>query len=337
MEKDYTRTSPKIADSGKHERSKKHIDDAHEHEHEDHEQHQDGDLKEMHDGHIAAGKIVGEILKEMEEFVKPGAKLLDIANKIENMMKEKGGEPAFPTNLSLNSIAAHYTPTWNDETVFTEKDVLKVDIGAHVDGFVADAARTFCFNKDYDKLSEASKKALEEAIKLCTPGTKISDISAVIEDTIIGYGYKPIQNLTGHGVGQYIVHMEPTIPNIKHKSGKTLEEGMVIAIEPFATDGKGFVKDSQPIQIYRIYGMPTVRGPEARKLIEMSVEWMGLPFAERWIKMESQFKIRLALKELRDRGALHEYAPLKEAGDGMVSQWEHTIIIKDAPIVATAF
>jgi len=165
----------------------------------------------------------------------------------------------------------------------------------------------------------------------------ISDISAVIEDTIIGYGYKPIQNLTGHGVGQYIVHMEPTIPNIKHKSGKILEEGMVIAIEPFATDGKGHVKDTQPVQIYRVYGMPSVRGPEARKLLDMSLEWMGLPFAERWVKMESQFKIRLALKELRDRGALHEYAPLKEESNGFVSQHEHTVIIKDEPVVVTTF
>ncbi len=334
MEKDYTRTSPKIADSGKHDHSKKHIDD--EHQHEEHEQ-QDGDLKEMHDGHIAAGKIVGEVLAESENWIKPGAKLLDIANKIEQMIKEKGGSPAFPANLSLNALAAHYTPTYNDETVLTDVHVLKVDIGAHVDGFVADAARTFCFNSDYAKLTEASKKALEEAIKICKPGVLISDISDAIEDTIMSYGYKPIQNLTGHGVGQYIVHMEPTIPNIKHKSGKRLEEGMVIAIEPFATDGKGHVRDSQPVQIYRIYGMPVVRSQEARKLIDMSIEWMGLPFAERWVKMESQFKIRLALKELRDRGALHEYAPLKEEADGMVSQHEHTVIIKDEPVVVTKF
>ena len=335
MEKDYTRTSPKIADSGKHEHSKKHIEE--EHKHEEMQEHQDGDLKEMHEGHIAAGRIVGEILKGTEEFVKPEAKLLDIANKIENMIKEKGGMPAFPVNLSLNKIAAHYTPTYNDETVLTDSDILKVDIGAHVDGFVADAARTFCFNPDYLKLAEASKKALEEAIKLCKPGALISDISAVIEDTIVGYGYKPIQNLTGHGVGQYIVHMEPTIPNIKHKSSKTLEEGMVIAIEPFATDGKGHVRDTNPIQIYRMYGAPTVRSQEARKLIDMALEWMGLPFAERWITMESQFKIRLALKEIRDRGALHEYAPLKEDSDGMVSQHEHTVIIKDEPVVVTKF
>ncbi|MBI4162794.1 MAG: type II methionyl aminopeptidase [Candidatus Aenigmarchaeota archaeon] len=332
IEKDYTRTSPKIADAGKHEHSHAHIEEEREDELKDNKIEND-DYSDF----IKAGKIVGEILKETEEFVKPGAKLLDIANKIENMIRGKGGEVAFPVNLSLNTIAAHYTPTYNDETIVTEKDVLKVDIGAHSDGCVADAARTFCFNPDYDKLTEASKKALEEAIKLCKPGALISDISAVIEDTITGYGYKPIQNLTGHGVGQYIVHMEPTIPNIKHKSGKTLEEGMIIAIEPFATDGKGHVRDSQPIQIYRIYGMPTVRGPEARKLTEMSVEWMGLPFAERWIRMESQFKVRMALKELRDRGALHEYAPLKEDSNGMVSQHEHTVIIKDEPVVVTKF
>ena len=132
--------------------------------------------------------------------------------------------------------------------------------------------------------------------------------------------------------------MEPTIPNVKHMAGKKLEENIIIAIEPFATDGAGIVKDTSPIQIYRVYGGAAVRSPEARKIIELAIgEWTGLPFAERWITGMSAFNIRMGLKELRDRGLLHEYAPLRDQKDGMVSQWEHTIIVKDEPEVVTKF
>ena len=191
MEKEYARAThgkPIKEHHGEHKHTPTEKPHTHEHEH---EQIEDGrnDAEASGDefsGYIKAGKILGEVLAATEEFVKPGVKLLDIANKIENLIREKGAEVAFPANLSLNSVAAHYTPARDDTTVVGEKDILKVDIGAHIDGFVADAARTFCFNKDYLKLSEASKRALEEAIKLCRPGTNISEISTAIEDTISG-------------------------------------------------------------------------------------------------------------------------------------------------------
>src|SRR3989338_1172735 len=167
MEKEYARAAhgkPMKEHHGEH----KHVEKPYAHEHEEQADNETPD--DEFAGYVKAGKILGEVLAQTENFVKPGVKLLDIAVLIENMIREKGAEVAFPANLSLNSIAAHYTPTRDDPTVVGEKDMLKVDIGANFDGFVADAARTFCFNNEYLKLSEASKRALEEAIKLCRPG-----------------------------------------------------------------------------------------------------------------------------------------------------------------------
>src|SRR3989338_3795004 len=161
--------------------------------------------KEAMDKFIKAGKIASEVRESSKDLIKDGMMLADIAEKLEQMIIDKGGVPAFPLNLSINSQAAHYTPSKNDNTIFRSKDVLKVDLGVHVDGYVADTAYTLSFDPEKSKLIQASKEALKAAIDLCKPGEKISNISEVIEDTIKQYGYKPINNLSGHGVDRYIL------------------------------------------------------------------------------------------------------------------------------------
>lgn len=282
-----------------------------------------------------AGRITAEVLEAARDFVKPGARLLDIAERIEAMMREKGTEPAFPANLSLNSTAAHYTPPKNDATVVQDNDIIKIDIGAHIDGYAGDAAITICFNKDYEKMAEASQRALEEAIKECKPEARLSDLSDAIENTITGYGYKPVSNLTGHGIDRYQLHAEPQVPNVKTHSTYRLQENQVIAIEPFATDGAGRIKEAEQVFIYMLLKPAAVRNPDARTILNFAQQFNGLPFAERWLPIDSQIKLRIAMKELRERNAIYDYAVLKEVGGGMVSQFEHTVIIQDPPIVTT--
>ncbi len=293
---------------------------------------------ERRESFIKAGRIIGEVREETKKKIKPGMSLLELANWIEERTIEKGGFPGFPANLSINEIAAHSSPEVSDRTVLKDTDILKVDIGCHVNGWVADTAYTISFDKGKQPLIKATEKALDEALKLCTPGRKISEISTVIEETIKDAGFKPITNLTGHGLGQYVVHEEPAIPNVSFKSGAVLPEGGAFALEPFATDGAGKVKDSEQVLIFREGKPVALRNAEARKIQKWVEQFGGLPFPQRWIEQQvgiTGFKLRLALKELLDREALYGYPVLMEVGKGMVAQFEHSVLVEDKPIVIT--
>lgn len=285
--------------------------------------------------YIKAGKIAAEVRETSRNIVDVNERLIDIAEKIEALIREKGGEPAFPVNISINDIAAHHTPTKNDTDVIKENSIVKLDVGVHVDGYVGDTAVTINFNKDYDDLVKAAETALEEAVKIAVPDILISDIALTIEETIKGFGFKPVSNLTGHGINRYDLHTEPTIPNVSFSSNYRLKENQVIAIEPFATDGGGAVKDSENVFIFSLIEKRPVRNPDARKIIDFADSFNGLPFAERWIPIDSLFKVRIALRELRERGIVHDYNVLREIKGGMVSQAEHTLIISDPPIILT--
>ena len=285
-----------------------------------------------------AGKIISQVREETKNWIKPGMKLSEIANRIEDETRKGGGEVAFPANLSLNELAAHYTPTKDDEIVVKDGDVMKVDVGCHVDGFVADTAYTLCLNPEYKDLVKASENALNAAIDLATPGRVISDLSAAIEEEIKALGFTPISNLTGHGLGKFVVHKDPAIPNVKFTTQNRLEEGQAIAIEPFATPGNGRVVDTTEVLIFRLTEPKPVRNPASRKIIAFVEGFQGLPFAQRWVEQGldfSRFKIHLAMKELLDREILHGYPALREGSGGMVAQSEHSLIVSDPPIVFT--
>lgn len=293
--------------------------------------------------YIKAGKIAAEVREESAKIAKVSMPLLELAEKVESLVKEKGAEPAFPVNLSLNSFAAHYTPQHNDETKIKDGDVLKIDVGAHVDGYIADTAVTVDFGANKELL-DAAKAALDAAVGLVKPGALINDISHAIEEVIKSFGLKPIENLTGHGLDRYIEHKEPTIPNVALRNNQTLEEDQVIAIEPFATSGIGHVKDFPEVMIFSFAADKPVRSVDAKKIAAYVSRFNGLPFAERWLFTkeaaeagvpDSLFKIRLALRELVQRGVFYSYPVLREAKNSLVSQAEHTIIVRDEPIIIT--
>ena len=298
---------------------------------------------EILDKYIQAGKIAAEVREESAKLAKIGMPLLELAVKIEAMVLERGAEIAFPVNLSLNEFAAHYTPQSNDETKIKSGDVLKIDVGTHLDGYIADTAITVDFGNN-NKLLQASRDALNAAVDLVKPGVTIEKISTAIEETIKSSGFLPIENLTGHGLDRYVEHTEPTIPNVALRNNRTLEEDQVIAIEPFATNGAGHVKDTSEVMIFSFYEDKPVRSIDAKKLAAYALSFNGLPFAERWLLNkeatttgvpDSLFKIRLALRELVQRGVFYSYPVLRDAKGGLVSQAEHTIIVRDDPIIIT--
>ena len=298
---------------------------------------------EIIEKYIKAGKVAAQVREESAKIAKVGMPLIELAEKLEEMVRSAGCDPAFPVNLSINEFAAHYTPQQNDETKIKEGDVLKIDVGAHVDGYIADTAITVDFGKN-GELLKASREALAAAVDLVKPGAMISDISLKIEEVIKSFGFKPVENLTGHGLDQYVEHKEPSIPNVSIRNDRTLQDGEVIAIEPFATNGIGHVNDYPEVMIFSYAANRPVRSPDAKKIAEYTTRYKNLPFAERWLMTkdaekegvpQSLFKIRMALRELVQRGVFYSYPVLREAKAGLVSQAEHTIIVRDEPIIIT--
>jgi len=281
----------------------------------------------------------GEIAKQVREFIEPkikkGTPLLEIAELIENKIVELKGKPAFPTNLSINEIAAHYTPIVNDQT--KAHGLLKIDFGVHVDGFISDTA----FSVDLEnselnkKLIEASKTALENVLKKINKETRINEIGIEVEKTINKFGFNPIINLSGHGLEQYDLHAEITIPN--HDDLDTTKIGTrLCAIEPFATNGNGKIHDGIESEIFALIDDKTPRSNTAREILNFIIEeYQQLPFCTRWLIKEFGSKALIGIRELNRNGNLHNFPQLVETTKGIVSQAEHTILIEDNEVIIT--
>jgi len=193
-----------------------------------------------------AGKAVYSTLKKALDIVEPGMKIIDICNKLEENIIKEGAIPAFPVNISINWIAAHYTSPLFDNSLIPRSSLVKIDVGAHVDGYIADAAITINFNPEYEKLTQITLKALKTAIAKFRPNTNLSTIGNVISSVIKSSGYVPISNLTGHKITRYNLHAGKNVPNVPSFMLSKIEKNEVYAIEPFATDGKGWVIEGPP-------------------------------------------------------------------------------------------
>lgn len=278
---------------------------------------------EMRELYRKAGAILAEVLAEARGKVTAEARLLEVAEFVENSILSRGAKPAFPCNISLDRAAAHYTPSPKDELTFGES-MVKLDIGVHVDGYVADAAITIDLSGHPD-LVDASQAALDAALELITPGVSTSQIGAAIEDAITGYGYKPVSNLTGHGLSRYEAHADPAVPNKATEKGVILNEDDIIAIEPFATNGSGRISEAPINEIYGFSAHRPVRSPAARDLMQkITEEYKTLPFARRWLTGE---RAEYALMQLLRAGVVHRYPVLWETEGSLVSQAEHTVVV----------
>ena len=282
-----------------------------------------------------AGRIANQALKIGEKMIKPGEDMVVVLNKIEEFIFDEGGFPAFPPQISLNSVAAHFYP--DESYIFKEGDVAKLDVGVSVDGYVADNALTVDLG-DNAELVKASKDALNEALKLVKPGVKISDIGAKIQEVITSKGFSPVRNLSGHGLARFKIHASPSIPNIAVDHDAVLEEGMVIAIEPFASAGAGVVYESGNATIFTLIDEKPLRRPDSRKVLEEIKKYNGLPFSSvSLFKKFGKAKVLFALREMKQLQMLSEHPPLVDKDKGLVSQAEHSVIVLDNPIVYTKF
>ncbi len=260
-----------------------------------------------------AGKIAAQVLKEAGSCIKEDVPLLEVAQYAENRIKDMGGNIAFPCNISLNEIASHYTPD-DDILRFKKGDVVKVDIGVHIEGYIADTAKTVeVGTEDHIGLIRASKDALDKAILSIRDSVQTRTIGKVIEETITKQGFNPIKDLTGHSLEQYKLHAGISIPNYGSFFSHKIKTDMVFAIEPFATYGSGNIRYGRP----HIYSAGKARTKAHQAIMN---RFGSLPFARRWVPEMS----------IDDLKGLREYFELIESSGAIVAQSEHTVIVGES-------
>lgn len=280
-----------------------------------------------------SGRILRETREEMKTYVKENMLIIDICERTEGLIRAKGGKPAFPCNVSINEIAAHYTSPPNDMLRIPEGSTVKVDLGAHVDGYVTDTAFTASFNPEGRSMANTAEQALKTAIENIHGDMALGKIGGLIENTIKNRGFKPISNLTGHSVGRYLIHAGTSIPNVAQVSLTKLKTGEVYAIEPFVTlpEAVGRVDDGPQTTIYRLLKAKSVKNESAKKLLKyIESNFRTLPFAERWlIGVVLKAQHETAFKELFASKAVMSYPVFVEASKKPVAQAEHTVLLKD--------
>ncbi len=292
------------------------------------------DLKE-------AGKITAKLKKDAEQLVIVGERLFDIAETLEQMMEKEGARPAFPVNISINELAAHYTPSATDETEIPEDGLVKVDFGLIKGNGITDTSVTIDLGNKYGTLMKASKDALESAIKAVKPGVPVNDISKIIYDIIKDNGCKPISNLAGHKIEWMNLHAGIEIPNIPANEMYEFQVGDVFAIEPFVTtkEGAGYIKETDHVEIYSLFIPGNIRMRQSRKMLEYIIEnYKTMPFCERWLYKEFKSKLLLnsGIKEMLKARVLIAYPVLAEANSQPIAQFEETVVVtKDGCIPIT--
>ncbi len=286
-------------------------------------------LTDIPDDLINACKIASEAREFGKKLIVPGAKLLDVTEKIENKIIELGGRIAFPPQISLNHIAAHNYPTANDEVIFKDQ-ICKLDVGAHINGYIGDTATTVDLSGKNEVLIKAVEEALAAAISLAKPGVQLCKIGEVIHAAITKHGISPVRNLSGHGLGVYGIHEPPTVPNYNNGDTQILEKGELIAIEPFSTNGVGLVQEGTFATLFSLVNLRPVRMPASRKILKFINEHYGkLVFAKRWLKKHFKaIEVEFAMRAMVQAGILHAYPPLGEQSKAMVAQAEHTLLIE---------
>ena len=292
----------------------------------------------MIDMYKKPGKIASKVRKDALNYVEEDMKVLDLVEFVENEIVELGGGIAFPCNVSINEITAHYTSPAGDENTIQSGDVIKIDLGAHIDGYIADTAVSVLVGEDipeelrekHENMIRASQEGLESGISAIRAGVEVGKVGEIIGKAINDRGFNPISNLAGHSIDQWTLHSGLSIPNIKESNPHKLEEGDVIAIEPFATDGIGRVTDMNETYIFKFLRDRPMRLVHARKALKIIKEEYGsLNFSGRWLTSHlSEHHLNAAMRMLVSSRAVYPFHVLREKTNAVVAQTEHTVVVE---------
>ena len=291
------------------------------------------------DDYIQAGKIAGEVRENVRKTDWVGKTVFEICEHVENEIKKRGAKCAFPVNTSINEVAAHYTAEPNDPLTIKDDDLVKIDLGAQINGHIADTAVTVCYNAEFDNMVQAAELSLSNAMSMMKVGVKSSDVGRTIEKTIKQMGFLPIANLSGHSLDQYTIHAGKSVPNIWSIGSFTFNENQAFACEPFVTTGEGlgFVHEGKIKNIFALSSRKKTKDKDADKMLDYI--WQNfnlLPFALRWLTSEWEEKeARRLLEILVKKKAVHAYPILVEGNGQRVTQAEHTFIPNETGVTIT--
>lgn len=294
---------------------------------------------EVFEKYERAGKIAASVRNDMKRILREGMLIIEICEKAEGMIWKMGGKPAFPCNVSVNEVAAHYSSPPGDARRIPENSLVKIDVGVHVDGYIADTATTVCFDSKYDGLVSAAEEALEMAVQTIRPGLRISKFGSEVQRVIKNRGFKPVSNLTGHQLGRYLIHTGKSLPNVSHMSTAKIYSGEVYAIEPFVTlpDAAGRVKGGDETYIFRFAKRKSLKSATSKELLKhIEKSFRTLPFSERWLRSYVHKDwYRNAFSELLSKKSLMSYPIFIEESGKPVAQSEHTVLVdkKDAIVL----
>ena len=279
---------------------------------------------------LQAGKIASRVLKETAEQVKPKAGVLDLCRLAEKRIIEYGARPAFPCNICIDSIAAHYTSPRDDHSTIPDCGLVKVDIGVHIDGYIIDTARTVDIDGTLEGFVSATDDALGEAISMIAPGTRLSEVGASIEKIIKAYGLRPVKELTGHSIARYTLHSGKSVPNYGAHGSAQAQAGECYAIEPFATSGSG-ISETKSAYIFSNTGLDkTLEGMAEKLRLHLKQKYGPLPFASRWVQAATkEIDVLELLRELLRNRVIKAYPVLAEKKGRPVAQSEHTIFVSE--------
>ncbi|HXZ98639.1 MAG TPA: type II methionyl aminopeptidase [Candidatus Acidoferrum sp.] len=279
------------------------------------------------------GQIISQLRRTVPTFVHEGGLVRELCERVEAEIIALGGQPAFPCNVGINEVAAHYTSPWDDASVLPKDSVVKVDFGVHIDGYINDSAVTVSLSPIYSSMIEVAEEALRAGITRIAHGVRFSEIGEQIEKTIAQYGCRPIRNLTGHKVERYTIHAGQSIPNVSGPVPGRFEVGEVYAIEPFVTlkEAAGRVEDSDQMFIFRAVRERGVRSQSAKKIVEhVRRTYRTLPFASRWLYPSlGKSVVDEGFSEAVKAKCISGYPVLVEASGRIVTQAEHTVVVKE--------
>lgn len=280
-----------------------------------------------------SGQTASLLMRKAVELAKPGTPLLEIAEKLEEEAEKLKVKWAFPINLSINEVAAHATPAFDDKRV--AEGLLKIDLGISIDGCISDIAKSVDLTpgQKHKAMIKANEKALQEAIKIAKYGIEVREIGKKIHEVITSAKFSPIRNLSGHEMKRYDLHAGLNIPNYDNNNDARLEGG-IYAIEPFATAGEGVVQDGKPSGIFMLMEKKPVRDMQTRKILDfIEKEYSTLPFSARWIVKKFGTASLIRLNNMEQQGILHSFAELVEKSRSPVSQAEHTIFADKTKVI----
>ncbi|MBI2662086.1 type II methionyl aminopeptidase [Candidatus Woesearchaeota archaeon] len=294
--------------------------------------------KEILGSYIKAGKVAAQVRKEgLKKLAIPDTSFLEVMDYCEKRIIELKGQIAW-AQLAVNEVAAHYCPEEDDTSVSKEGQLIKIDVGVHINGYIADTAATVEVgsSKQYKDYITAAQNALKAAMKLARPGTPLYQLGEAQISEAEALGFTTVKNLSGHTLNQYKVHGGTSIPAYNNKDKRELQDNEVIAIEPFVTNGTGLIKERNPATIFMVEQLRSSRSLYGKKILESVKSQNGLPFTTRWLtRTLGKTPTLLGLKQLQQERIIQAYPPLVEVSKGMVAQFENSMIVKDTPIVYT--